>query len=173
MIPRFKPCVQETENCNASSGYVNATCEEPTVVPILPYSSETNILAVSSEGYPTVSTCLSIVSPVTHSSWYKVTGQGACVIASLWSNMSAILAVYKGSDCQALSCVAQTLDGNRYVQWDAEEGQQYWMLVSGTPSYDLGEYSLTVVVGLLVLTFRLFLFISNVYSHKICNMIGT
>jgi hypothetical protein len=78
--------------------------------------------------------------------WYTLTGQGTCLTANRWSQTSTVLAVYTGFDCQSMSCVAQQSYGSSSVKWTAEEGQQYWILLSGASNYESGEYGLVITV---------------------------
>jgi hypothetical protein len=108
--------------------------------------------------------------------WYTLIGQGTCLSASRWSQMSSVIAVYKGIDCQSISCVAQQSYGQQpfedsSVKWLAEEGQQYWILLSGGSIYDSGEYSLTITVSvgcLFLLSFdRAFFVLCTIWCFSI------
>jgi hypothetical protein len=82
--------------------------------------------------------------------WYTVTGTGKYLVASTChdlSNFEARLSVYTGRTCDDLTCVAD--DGvdcgnGREINWFAEEGTKYYLLVY-TPNFALDvQFGLSV-----------------------------
>jgi hypothetical protein len=78
--------------------------------------------------------------------WYQIDGNDMCLAARVTSMFSFFLAVYEGSDCSSLSCVAQESYSDGRVEWIASAGTTYSIFVGGMSSYDKGDYTLSILV---------------------------
>jgi hypothetical protein len=56
-----------------------------------------------------------------------------------------VLAVYTGNDCSGLSCVEQTNYDNE-LQWRAESGKKYWLMVGSSNDKNAEIFHLTIEV---------------------------
>lgn len=80
--------------------------------------------------------------------WYRATGTGGSMTASLCGNATfdTRLAVYQGSSCGALSCVAganNTCGNQESVTWCSTSGQTYYILVHGSSGLE-GTFNLNM-----------------------------
>jgi hypothetical protein len=80
--------------------------------------------------------------------WYELIGDGSCFSASVvGEDFEAVLALYEGESCEAISCAAQTeYDDRGRLSWRSVNGATYRILVGGAYGSQAGDFLLAVAV---------------------------
>jgi hypothetical protein len=99
-------------------------------------------------GYGSPATRCNIVDGSAQTLWYEILGDGSCLSASVASeDFEAVLAVYEGESCGAISCAAQTeYDDRGRLSWRSVNGTTYRILVGGAYGSQAGDFLLAVAV---------------------------
>jgi hypothetical protein len=124
----------------------NDVCDKATTIDALPFVDfGSNLLATAEAALPT--TC-NIVDGSARTLWYEFIGDGSCVSASVvGEDFEAVLALYEGESCEAISCAAQTeYDDRGRLSWRSVNGVTYRILVAGAYGSQAGDFLLVVAV---------------------------
>jgi hypothetical protein len=99
-------------------------------------------------GYGSPGTRCNIVDGSSKTLWYEIIGDGSCLSASVTGeDFEAVLALYEGNNCGAISCAAQTeYDDRGRLSWRSINGTTYRMLVGGAYGSQAGKFLLAVAV---------------------------
>lgn len=127
----------------------NYRCASAKPITRYPFQDSWSNYYLEQDGNDSGFACPSVMTKnATFGGWYSVAGNGLCVSVETVGYFPTVLAVFEGSDCGNLTCVAEYVNsdsayGNRLL-WQTLEGVQYSVFIGGE---EAGSFDLKVKVS--------------------------
>ncbi len=133
-------------DCTENDDCINA--EGIDTIPYSDYSSTK--LSTNSKGNNYTNSMFSCTTllPNLRTNWYSIMlDKATCITGIVTSEYTPSMFVYQGNDCNELTCVAETLHGDGRLQWEAEVGINYYLMI-GVGGYSFtDDFLLTLLVS--------------------------
>jgi hypothetical protein len=131
---------------------VNDDCTGALAVSSLPFYDISTTESSTGEGYERNAPAFSCkgLLPELKANWYQlIANNSSCLIAKAVATSSTGIFVYEGESCDVLRCIDEEAFGSGTVQWTAEEGKSYFILVGSDGFSSSSDYLLTISVRII------------------------